>query len=74
MGSRACRGRARDALAQRDREIADHLLAVADGVADAQVVPLLAVEQDGEQVVGDYLLDDFGDVGEKLVQVERLRW
>ena len=36
-------------------------------------LPPLAVEQDGEQIVGQHLLHDLGDVGQQLVQVERLR-
>ena len=46
---------------------------MAHGVADAQILPPLVVEQDGEQVVGQDSLDDFGDVGEQRIEVECLR-
>jgi sigma-B regulation protein RsbU (phosphoserine phosphatase) len=62
-----------DALAQRDREVADHVFAMAHRVADAQIAAPLAVEQDCKQVVGQHLSYDFGHVGEQLVQVERQR-
>src|SRR5581483_8348310 len=43
-----------------------------NGVANAQVVPFLAVEQDGEQIVGQHLLNDLGDVGKQLIQIQGL--
>ncbi len=33
----------------------------------------LAIKQDGEQVVGNDIFDDGGDVGENAVQIERVR-
>ncbi len=44
-----------------------------DGVADAQALLPLAIQQDGEQVVSDHILDDGGDVGQNAVEIERLR-
>src|SRR5260370_39434744 len=45
---------------------------MANGIADSQVLPSFAVKQDGQQLVGNDLLDDFGNVGQELVEVERV--
>jgi hypothetical protein len=68
----ARRGRSGDAFADRDRQVAHHVLAMAHAVADAQVAALLVVEQDGEQVVGQHAVDDLGDIGEELIEIECL--
>ena len=65
-------GGAGESFAGRERQVADDLLAVADGVANAQVAPLLAVEQDGEQVAVDDAGDDLRHVGKQIVEIKRL--
>ena len=57
---------------KRDHQAADDLFAMADRIADAQAVLALAVKQDGEQIVGNHVLDDGGDVRQNAVEVERL--
>jgi len=58
------RGGSGEALAQMDDQALHDFFAVADGVADPQLLELLAIKKNGEQLVGDDLADDFGDVGQ----------
>src|SRR5579859_841116 len=44
---------------------------MADGVANAQVLPLFAVQQDGEQFVGHHFAHNLADVGQQLVEIQR---
>src|SRR5690348_9413843 len=44
-----------------------------DRIADGEPAPQLAVEQDGEQVVGNDFLDDLGEIRQNAIQVECLR-
>ena len=67
------RRRSRDALAHRHREIPYHFVAVTHGIADPQILPPLVEQQDGEQVVRQDAVNDFGNIGQQLVQVERER-
>jgi hypothetical protein len=41
------------------------------GVADAEVPAALVEEQNGEEVVGENSLDNFGHVGQELIEIER---
>ena len=63
------RGGSREAFSDPHHQVLDHLVAVAYGVADAQRLRLLLEKQDGEQLVGNHLTDDFGHVGEQAVEV-----
>ena len=60
-------------FAERDHQVSHHFLTMADGIADAQAVLALAIQQDREQVVRDNVLHDGGDVRQNAIQVERLR-
>ena len=44
---------------------------MADGVTDLQSLRLFLIQQDGEKIEGDHLLDDIGNAGEQPVEVER---
>ena len=61
-----------DALAERNRQAAHNFFAVPDGVPDGERVRALAVQQDGEHIVGNHFLHDGRDGGELLRQIERL--
>src|SRR4051812_8833836 len=39
-------------------------------VADAQIVPPVVVQQNGEQIVRQHFMDNLGHVGQQLVQVQ----
>ena len=65
------RGDSGDAFAQCDRKITNHLFAMPHGVADAQILPPLAIEQNRKHIVRQHLLDDLRHVSEQLVQVQR---
>src|SRR5579885_251546 len=45
---------------------------MADAVADAEVAALFVIEQDGEEVVRQDALDDFGHIGQQLFEIESL--
>ena len=60
-------------FAQRERKVAHHLFAMPDGITDAQVLPLFVEQQNGEKIVRDHAPDDVRNVGEQLIQIERLR-
>src|SRR5579872_4091706 len=62
-----------DPLAHRQRQVAHYFFAMAECIADAQVVTALVKKQDGEQFAIDDLLNDVRDVAEKLVEIECLR-
>src|SRR5206468_877064 len=62
-----------EALVERERQLVDDLRPVPDSVPDAQTLALLVIEQDGEQLAVDDLLDDIGDIGEQLIEIQRLR-
>jgi len=73
QGLAARRGGSRDALSERDRKTADHLFAMPQGIADAHVLAPVVVQQDGEQIVRQDLLDNLRDVGQKQVEIQGLR-
>ncbi len=62
-----------DAFAERDYQVSHYFLAMADGITDAKPVLALAVKQDGEEIVGNDIFHNGGDVGENAVQIERVR-
>jgi uncharacterized protein (DUF736 family) len=62
-------GGAGQAFAERDGQIGDQFLAIADRVADAQAMLPLAIEEDREQVVRQHPLDHFGYAFEQPVEV-----
>ena len=60
-------------LAHAGASVAADNFTVADAITDTQVAALVVVKQDGEEVIRQNAMYDFGDVAEKLVEIERLR-
>src|SRR6185312_5508591 len=72
-GLAGLRGRPDDSFAGCDYEVADDILPMSDGMADAQFLPLVIVEQNGEELIRNHALDDRRGARKKIIQVERLR-
>ena len=62
-----------DTFAQAEAQVLDELFTMADAVAQAEALLPVIVEEDGEQVMRDGLLDDGGDFAQQAIEVEGLR-
>ncbi len=67
---RCCTG---DSFIQFDDQAADHLFAMANGIADAQALIAFVVKKNRKEVVRDDVLDNGADIGEQLIEVESFR-
>jgi len=70
LAPRRCR--AGNAFAFGDRQTANHVVAMSDGVPNPQVAAPFTVEQDREEIVRQHLLHDLRHICKQLIQIERL--